>query len=209
MFNTGTQVIFGLRHGSTALDDTHRSDAWIDLPLSDEGRQDIVATLADHLKQLSITCIYTPDLLRCTETAHIVKSGLPSDPDIEVKDALKTWNTGSLAGDKKTPTRKAQIIRLIANPSQHAPDGESYNEFISRFDAFMDKQMAEVESGKQKGPVLDIFSGSCCRRVGERLLGDREALDLDEAGLMMLYPDEGGWNVVIVCGGADEHHESS
>ena len=32
------KVLYIARHGKTALDPTHRSDGWLDLPLTDDGR---------------------------------------------------------------------------------------------------------------------------------------------------------------------------
>ena len=103
-----------MRHGQTALDDLHRSDGWIDLPLSDEGRQNVVVALADYF-----------------------------DPKIEVTNKIKTWNLGDYAGQKKKPN-KPLVKELLANPSKQAPNGESYDELKTRFDGFMHKMEKEV-----------------------------------------------------------------
>ncbi len=203
------KVIYGLRHARTALDATHRSDGWIDLPLSDEGRQELVAVLSDELKGLPITKIYTPDLRRTMETAHIVKSGLPSDPDVIPATEMKTWNLGALAGDRKKPNKP--VVKYLINHSASIPlGGESYGQFTERFDGFMQKQMADVESGKVKGPILDIFSGSNCRRLSDKLLGDRDILNVDESGLFMLFPSgDGKWSGMVISGGAKSNDEAS
>lgn len=203
------KVIYGLRHARTALDVMHRSDGWIDLPLSDEGRQQLVAVLDEYLKAIPITSIYAPDLRRTAETAHILKSGLPSNPDVESANEIKTWNLGALAGGQKKPN-KPIVKYLLNNPNITPLGGESSGAFKQRFDSYMDKQMADVESGKIKGPILDVFSGSNCRRLSERLLGDRDILNVDEAGLFMLYPaGDGKWSGIIIDGGAEENDEES
>lgn len=191
----GKERIFCMRHGQTALDDLHRSDGWLDLPLNDEGRQNVVIALADFLKNVPITCIYTSDLKRTRETADILKSGMASDPKIEVTDKIKTWNLGSLAGDPKKPNKKV-VKELLKNPSKAAPDGESYDSFKSRFDGFIKKMESEV---KDSGPILLILSGSNCRRASEMVMGDRNALDIDEAGVFVIFPDENGkWTAEVV-----------
>jgi broad specificity phosphatase PhoE len=192
--------IFCMRHGQTAMDDLHRSDGWLDLPLNDEGRKSVVLTLADHLKKIPITCIYTPDLKRAEETAGIVKSGMPSDPKIEVVPSIKTWNLGSMAGDPKKPN-KVVVKALVKNPSKAAPDGESYSDFTGRFDSWLEK--TEKQS-KKSGPFLVVLSGSNCRRISELLLGDRKDLDIDESGLFVLLPKDGKWTAEVICGHRDE-----
>lgn len=196
----GAQVIYGLRHARTALDVTHRSDGWIDLPLSDEGRQNLVAVLSNQLKAIPITMIFAPDLRRTQETAHIVRSGMPSNPAIVTQNEIKTWNLGALAGDQKKPN-KPVVKYLVNHPNVIPLGGESYGDFKSRFDGFMKQQMRDVESGKIQGPILDVFSGSNCRRLSEKLLGDRDILNVDESGLFMLYPSgDGKWSGMVIEG---------
>jgi broad specificity phosphatase PhoE len=188
------QRIFCIRHGQTALDDLHRSDGWLDLPLNDEGRQNIVLQLK-FLKKIPITKIYTAPLRRTEETAKILQSGIMSHPSIEVSEEIKTWNLGSLAGDPKKPN-KVIVKDLLRNPSKEAPDGESYDEFTGRFDPYLENLEKQA---KEKGPFLVVLSGSNCRRVSELSMGDREDLDMDESGLFVLQPDtEGKWKAKVI-----------
>lgn len=171
--------------------------AGFDLPLDDEGRRNVVVTLAKYLKKVPITCIYTSPLKRTKETAEILKSGLTSDPKIEESDEIKTWNLGSMAGDPKRPNKKV-VKDLIANPDKEAPDGESYNAFTKRFDTWI-KDLQE--KSKKDGPFLVVLSGSNCRRIGELLLGSREDLDIDESGVFVMHPDpDGKWTAEVVKG---------
>ena len=188
------EKIYCMRHGQTALDDLHRSDGWLDLPLNDEGRQNIVVALSKFLKRIPITRIYVAPLRRTKETAEILKSGLTSDPKIEVESDIKTWNLGSLAGDKKSPNKKI-VKDLIDHPSKKAPDGESYDEFMNRFDSFVKKLEGE---SKKEGPFLMVLSGSNCRRLSEMLFRDRAELDIDEAGVFVLFPEDGKWTAKVI-----------
>lgn len=198
---TQKQFIYVMRHGRTALDELHRSDGWLDLPLSDEGRQNIVEVLSDYLKDIPFTCIYCAPLRRTEETAHILQSGISSHPEIELADEAMTWNLGSLAGDPKQPN-KVIVRDLLANPEKAAPDGESYEDFCGRFDTWQDKQFDEVGD---EGPFLEILSGSNCRRLSERLFNDRSVLDIDESGLFVMYRDANGkWTADVIVGHRDE-----
>src|SRR6266566_481198 len=192
-----SKVIYGMRHGQTSLDVAKRCDGWVDLDLSDEGEQGVVATLSDYLQAIPFTQIISPDFIRTTTTAHIVKSGLPSDPEVVIDN------------DMKTSDRKTFVKYLISHPEIHSPDGESYNEFTERFDAFIHEQMGRIKSGKLKGPILDMFSGSCLRRLGELINGDRDSLDVKESGLIMLYPDGKKWSAVLIASPDEEGNEIS
>jgi len=199
--------IFCLRHGQTALDDLHRSDGWLDLPLNDEGRKNVVITLDSSLKDANIKKIFTSPLRRTEETAHIIQSGLPDEPEVKILPALKTWNLGSLAGGPKKPNKKV-VKELLANHTKAAPDGESYNEFKDRFDAQMDKLEKQAE---KDGPFLLVLSGSNCRRLSERMFDDRNVLDMDESGLFVMYKDgKGKWTAKEIKGlRSDEDRENN
>jgi broad specificity phosphatase PhoE len=196
--------IYVMRHGQTALDKTHRSDGWIDLSLSDDGKKNVVATLADYLQEIPITCIYCSDLLRTEETAHIIQSGLVSHPKVIKCPEARTWNLGSLAGNPKKPNKKI-VKDLLEHPSKSAPDGESYDEFKSRFDTFVEDQQKDAE---KDGPLLLVLSGSNCRRISEMLYDDRSILDIDEAGLFMMYKSSNNsWSAKVIFGHRDEDEQ--
>ena len=203
--------IYCIRHGQTALDDLHRSDGWLDLPLNDEGRKNVVLALDKHLKDIPITRIYMSPLRRTKETAEILKSGITSDPSITVAPDLKTWNLGSLAGSKKKPNKKV-VKELLENTAKSAPDGESYDEFKDRFDSWIKKC---EEDAKKSGPFLLVLSGSNCRRLSEMLFDDRNVLDMDETGLFVLYEkSDDSWTAKEIQGqrsakDRDENPEAS
>ena len=203
---TQKEFVYVMRHGATAMDISSRSDGYVDLPLSDEGREGLVETLSDHLKLVPITCIYAAPLRRTEETAHILKSGMASDPEIEIVDEALPFDLGTLGGEKKEVT-KPQVQLLIDNPSKSAPNGESYDDFTERFDPWLEKM--EKES-KTEGPLLLVLSGSNLRRISELLFGDRETLDLDEAGLAVLSRSVNGkWTAETLCGAKEDHDELS
>ena len=189
--------IYIMRHGRTALDMEHRSDGWLDMPLSDQGQRELIDS-QQHLKTTPISAIYTPDLKRTRETADLMKSGILQDPKIVVDDAAKTWNLGILAGTRKRYGRP-KVQALVANPTSRPQGGESYKEFTGRFMPWFNKRAAEVaKSGKS---ILIVCSGSNLRCLGGWLLGDEDELDLDEGGLACLQQYGGVWSGVVIDGG--------
>lgn len=200
-----TGSVYLMRHGRTSLDLEHRSDGWLDLPLSDEGQLELIES-QQALKTTPITKIYTPDLKRTTETADLVQSGLLSQPKIVIDDNAKTWNLGVLAGTKKRYGRPE--VQKLAVDGERAPlGGESYNTFCARFLPWFEKIGKEaVKSGK---PVLVICSGSNLRVLGTYLLGDQDTLDLAEGGLAALHYSSGSWAGEVLLGHEDDSENES
>jgi broad specificity phosphatase PhoE len=193
-------TIYLMRHGETALDlGANRSDGWLDFPLTDEGRQGIIPA-QQCLKMVPLSAIYTSDLKRTRETAEIIKSGTLSDPKIVVDDDMKTWNLGTLAGlPKKYGRPEVQKLRLY--PDQRAPGGESFNAFRGRFVPWF-MEMTD-KAAKTKKPVLLVLSGSALRLLGQLLLGDDQAVDLDESGLAALHKFGDVWSGEVFLGHED------
>ena len=203
--STDKKSIFIIRHGKTALDPTHRSDGWLDLPLSDDGRVRLI-TVQQYLKDIPLKKIYAPDFLRTSESAAIIASGTISHPQVVVaSDDSKTWNLGVFAGTEKEPN-KPKVQYFMDNPDKVPEGGESYNAFTKRFFSWLDGIQDKVRKGE--GPILLVLSGSSIRAISVKQTGDRKKLDLDEGGLMLMTPkgkDE--WNAKVVFGHKDETNE--
>lgn len=200
----GSDKLFVMRHGKTALDKVKRSDGWLDLPLSEEGQTQVVEA-QQRLKNVPIKCIYAPPLKRCKESAEILQSGIEPRPEIEISPEAKTWNLGRLAGSPKKPNKP--IVGKLMEQRNSKPDGgESYAEFEARLKPWLKKQVAEVRAGK--GPNLIVASGSVCRWISDYLYHDKSILDLDEAGIMVLYPTGGkSFGAQVVCGRKSDGQE--
>lgn len=194
-------TIYIMRHGRTAMDmGANRSDGWLDMPLTDEGRVKLIPA-QQLLKTIPISCIYAPDLKRTCETAEIIASGTMSDPDCEEVRAARTWNLGILAGVRKEDGRP-KVKQLKENPDSAPPGGESFNEFKGRFLPWFNKTAkAAVKSGE---PILMVLSGSNLRVLGTDVLkGDESAVDLDEGGLAALHNVGGTWHAEVFLGHED------
>lgn len=192
-------TIYVMRHGRTVLDVTHRSDGFLDFPLSDDGRMSLIDA-QQYLKRVPLAAIYEPGLRRTAETAHIVKSGTLTDPPVHTVPEAKTWNLGLLAGTQKRYGRP-EVQKLISQPDQPAPGGESFNDFQGRFLPWFQGIAKQVlKSGK---PVLIVCSGSNLRCLGQALEGDADAFDLDEGGLAELDYIGGRWHSEVLYGAED------
>ena len=197
--------LFIVRHGKTALDPTHRSDGWLDLPLSDDGRVRLI-TVQQFLKDIPLKKIYAPDFLRTSESANIIASGTISKPQVVVSsDDSKTWNLGVFAGTEKAPN-KPKVQYFMDNPTKVPEGGESYKNFCDRFFKWFDGIQDKVLKGE--GPILVVLSGSSIRAISVKQTEDRKTLDLDEGGLMLMTPTKDGkWSAKVLFGQKDENNE--
>ena len=147
----GVGAVYLMRHGSTVLDVTRRSDGWLDMPLSDDGRMSVVPA-QQYLKTIPLKTIVCADLKRTKQTAHIVASGTMSDPDVVPANDGRTWNLGIIAGTKKQYGRP-EVQKLIDSPDTAPMGGESFNDFRDRFLPWFNEQ---VESATRVDPVLYV-----------------------------------------------------
>lgn len=179
-------AIYVMRHGRTVLDDVHRSDGWLDYPLSDEGRLSLIHA-QQYLKMAPIKRVYASSLSRTKESAHIISTGIISHPELHIAEETRTWNLGDLIGTKKKPN-KPRVQYLMAHPDEKPEGGESMREFAARFVPWLQARVQEVREGE--GPYLVVTSGSNLREIGIILTGDKDSFDLDESGLMVLNVGE-------------------
>ncbi len=193
--------IYVARHGHTVLDADKRSDGFLDFPLSDVGLVSLIPA-QQYLKMVPLTKIITADLKRTKQTAELIESGTISDPKLVVSSEARTWNLGVIAGTKKRYGRP-EVQRLIDNPSEAPTGGESYDDFKGRFFPWFNKQVASCDC------LLYVGSGSNLRLLGFELLGDMDALDLDEGGLACLYEMDGSWYCNVIMGADDQQDEVS
>jgi len=189
------KTIYVMRHGHTVLDVNKRSDGFLDFPLSDTGLESLIEA-QQYLKMVPLTKIIGSDLKRVKQTAEVIESGVISDPKVVVASEARTWNLGVIAGTKKRYGRP-EVQRLIDNPAEAPTGGESFNDFKARFMPWFEKQTTG-------GLVLFVGSGSNLRLLGSTLLGDADALDLDEGGLACLYSTGDAWYCSVIMGADDQ-----
>lgn len=189
--------VYIMRHGCTVLDNVSRSDGWLDLPLSDPGRVGLMGA-QQHLKMIPLKAIHTADLKRTHETGHIISSGSLYEPPVNTSKRGNTWDLGYITGMKKYYGHP-HVAKLIENPRERPLGGESYDEFKARFIPWFKRHV--LDTGTPARPVLYIGSGSNLRCIGKELLGDADAIDLDEGCLVALRKDGRKWHAEIILGG--------
>ena len=120
-----------VRHGKTGLNDPARPKlrGWEDVPLTDEGRQDIQLT-ANKLKIYSPKIVYSSDLSRDTESGMMIAHILGNIP-YETDFALRTADMGLLSGMLEADIA-ARVLRWYQYPNEPAPSGETRSHFERR-----------------------------------------------------------------------------
>jgi broad specificity phosphatase PhoE len=136
-------VLVYMRHGATSLNkggDQERLRGWLPVPLSPQGVQQM-----QYAGKRLAQNIGTPDSARASDLNRTMQSagivgqslGINISPDSNVRD----WNTGKLAGQKVTDMLP-EMKRLIENPDEPAPGGESINSYRQRFEPLMRQLVA-------------------------------------------------------------------
>jgi len=131
-------MLIAVRHGDTKMnggDGKERSRGWLPVPLNAEG----VAHAAQTAQKLArvkddIQSVHTSDLVRAVQTAHEI--GVTLGKEIEPTPKLRDWNVGDYAGQEISKILP-HTLKLIDNPDEPAPGGESYNDYMDRAIPFL------------------------------------------------------------------------
>jgi broad specificity phosphatase PhoE len=120
------------RHGRTSLNDPKapRLRAWENPPLDRRGELD-AEFAAMRIDPFNPQMIYSSDLLRDTQTAHIIAGKLGNIPT-ETDYDLRTADMGEWQGELESDVAP-HVMEWYKHPWTDAPSGESYNVFLSRF----------------------------------------------------------------------------
>jgi broad specificity phosphatase PhoE len=119
---TATRV-FLVRHGSTVLSAEDGFAGEIDVPLSDEGR-DQLRKLAHRLAREPIAAFFASPLGRTMETARILAA--PHDKTVTPVDGLREVSHGHWEGKLRADVKKeypAEYARWQADPFSFSPPG--------------------------------------------------------------------------------------
>ena len=127
-----------LRHGSTELNEQDCSRGWLNVPLSDKGRQE-AKIAAEFLAPREFSAIYASDLGRAVETANIVAEYHPNLM-VEWTACLRPINFGDWQGQpiaKVGPLMDELSERWATDLSIESPNGESFKSFQDRAYPFL------------------------------------------------------------------------
>ncbi|PKA56118.1 putative phosphoglycerate mutase [Apostasia shenzhenica] len=157
-----------VRHGETSYNAFRILQGHIDSELNNIGRQQAVAVASRLSKETKCACIYSSDLQRAAETAHIIASsckitGVVLDP------SLRERHLGDLQGltlrDAQKQKPKAYKLFLSSRRDQEIPGGgESLNQLHGRCTSLL-----EELAGKHQGErVIIVTHGGVLRELYRR-----------------------------------------
>lgn len=130
----GTLVL--IRHGQSQWNLENRFTGWVDIPLTDAGR-DEARRGASGIRHLAFDRAFTSKLRRAQETLHIVlKAAGQPDVPVDVDEALNERHYGDLQGLNKAETAQqfgTEQVRLWRRSYDIAPPGgESLKDTAAR-----------------------------------------------------------------------------
>jgi broad specificity phosphatase PhoE len=144
-----------VRHGPTVMNHDGRLRGWMDLGLSEEGKE-----LARNLRVPKLP-VFSSDLLRARQTASYF-GGYLATP------ALRPWNVGVYQGRPHAVVHD-QLVRYQGQPWLRVPFGEP-------FDAFTDRLLAFVRSLTEDCVLVTHFR--CCKLLQAWEAGNFQSVDL-------------------------------
>ena len=165
-----------VRHGQTQWNKEGKYTGQSDIPLNQTGIEQAEAASADILK-LEPDLIFSSDLQRAIQTAHLIRADQPSIPLITDK-RLREIHQGEWEGLQETEIKKRfeeQFKIRKENPLETAPPGgETIGEVYDRVRDFL-REMQKKHDGKTilivaHGVVLAIIELISCGDPIEKVL---------------------------------------
>ncbi len=158
-----------VRHGQSRWNLENRFTGWIDVPLTDSGREE-TRRAGERIKALKIRfdMAFTSVLIRAIETLRIILSILGQEDLPTVQDqALNERHYGELQGLNKDETRKKfgeEQVKLWRRSYDVAPPGgESLQDTAARTIPFFESRiLPELKRGKN---VLVSAHGNSLRSI--------------------------------------------
>jgi probable phosphoglycerate mutase len=140
--------LYFVRHGESEANTRHViSNYGSPFGLTERGRQQ-VHTLAEHLKDLPITTMYSSPVLRAMDTADILYQAL--DLPYRVTEALREYHCGALEGksDEESWRLHRQFYEdwtLRHNYLSQPDGGESFVDIRNRFVPFIESLKSDED----------------------------------------------------------------
>lgn len=181
-----------IRHGQSLWNAENRFTGWVDVPLTDKGREE-ARRAARHLEGLKFDVAYTSALSRAQETLALIlqELGLTKLPVIR-DQALNERHYGDLQGLNKAETAQRygdeQVKLWRRSYSVVPPNGESLELTARRVLPFYDRAIAgDLRQGKN---VLVVAHGNSNRSLVMKLdnLTGEQVVGLElETGVPLIY----------------------
>jgi len=190
-----------IRHGESRWNLENRFTGWIDIPLTDKGRQEArrAGQLIQHIK---FDKAYTSVLVRATETLDIILKVIAQESiPVEKDPSLNERHYGDLQGlNKAETTRKfgeKQVHLWRRSYDLAPPNGESLKDTAARTLPYFEKNiMADLKAGKN---VLVSAHGNSLRSIVMKLdrLTKDQVLELNlGTGVPIVYEFNSNLNIL-------------
>ena len=184
-----------IRHGQSIWNLENRFTGWVDVPLTEIGRQE-ARNAADHLRDLQFQVAYTSALSRAQDTLKEILNHLRWDVPVIKDQALNERFSGDLQGLNKDDCRRQygeeQVKIWRRSYDIPPPGGEALKDTAARTLPFFERCiMGDIRQGKN---VLVVAHGNSNRSIVMKLdnLSKEEVLELNlETGIPLVYEISG------------------
>lgn len=161
-----------VRHGQSLWNLENRFTGWVDVPLTELGREEAKAA-GERLRGISIDVAYTSGLRRAQDTLAIILATIPLDIPVIRDNALNERDYGDLAGLNKDDMRAKygdeQVHIWRRSYDTPPPNGESLKGTRDRTAPFFHRAiMGDIRQGKD---VLVAAHGNSNRSIVMELEG--------------------------------------
>jgi 2,3-bisphosphoglycerate-dependent phosphoglycerate mutase len=188
-----------IRHGQSTWNAENRFTGWVDVPLSERGREEAREAgirLADE--GVHVDRAYTSTLQRAIETGEIVLDSI-GEPGL---DQVRAWELnerfyGALTGRNKDQAREEfgeeRVHQWRRGYDVDVPGGESLKDTTERVLPYFDQEV--VPATQEHDVVLVTAHGNSLRAIVKVLdgLGDEEVTSLEiPTGKPIIYTMEDG-----------------
>jgi 2,3-bisphosphoglycerate-dependent phosphoglycerate mutase len=180
-----------VRHGQSLWNLEERFTGWVDVPLTDKGREE-ARRAGERLKDIRFDVAYTSVLSRAQETLDIILEVLAQQPPVIRDQALNERHYGDLQGlnKKKTAERYGadQVKLWRRSYDTPPPNGEALKNTAERTLPFFDRAiLGDLQLGKH---VLVVAHGNSNRSIVMKLdqLSKEQVIELELAtGVPLVY----------------------
>jgi probable phosphoglycerate mutase len=177
-----------IRPGSTEFDKQGRIQGCLDIPLSNEGKQE-VAEVIDGLHDLGIQCVYASPSESATETAHAIAASL--DVKCKTLDKMRNLDQGLWQGMLVDDVKKKQpkvYRQWQENPESICPpEGEMLGAVKLRAANVINRLLK-----KHKDGIIGLIVPEPLASVVRDLISDQGLGNLWKAS------DCGSWEALVV-----------
>jgi len=180
-----------VRHGQSLWNLEDRFTGWVDVPLTDKGREE-ARNAGKRLKDIRFDVAYTSVLSRAQETLDLILGVLRQRPPVIRDQALNERHYGDLQGlnKKKTAERYGadQVKLWRRSYDVPPPNGEALKNTAERTLPFFERAiLGDLQLGKS---VLVVAHGNSNRAIVMKLdqLSKEQVIDLELAtGMPLVY----------------------